>query len=101
MSHAIIFVCCLAGFAALALGTERQQLEQLGRELPAATARMLRMAGWIGLAAGGVAAIASHGWSLGLVIYSGHTSLCAGLVFACLIALKRRAMRRAARAMGR
>ena len=60
MTHLTIFVLCLAAFAALAMATDRAQDTVLGRELPPATTRRVRvlgavllllavgLAGWIG-----------------------------------------------------
>jgi len=89
MTHLVVFLLCLGGFASLAAATERQQEEQLGRALARPTTRILRWTGWSALFLGAIGAVATHGWSLGLVIYSGHTSLCAGMVFVSLITRKR------------
>ena len=82
---------CLAGFAALACATERQQQALLGRRLALAASRALRVAGATLLLVALALLIARQGWGLGLVMYSGHTSLAAGCVYGALIMLARRA----------
>ena len=86
MTHVTIFVLCLAGFAALALATDRAQRTTLGRELPQASARRLRAMGWALLLLALWRTVAAMGWGIGLVAYSGHTSAAAGVVFLALIA---------------
>ena len=90
MTHVTIFVICLAGFAALALATDRAQRTALGRELPPPTARGLRAVGWALLLLALWRTVAAMGWGIGLVAYSGHTSAAAGVVFLALIAWGRR-----------
>ncbi|CAA2109060.1 DUF3325 domain-containing protein [Variovorax paradoxus] len=85
MTHLALFMLCLAGFAALALGMERTQEDLFGRALTSATVRRLRVAGWVVLLAALACAVRAQGWSLGLVSYSGHTSLAAGVVFGALV----------------
>lgn len=89
MNHLGIFLLSLLGFAALALATERQQEIHLGRTLSASGTRRLRIAGWTGLLLALGVAVGSQGWAMGLVSYSGHTSLCAGLVFSALLLRER------------
>lgn len=89
MNHLGIFLLSLLGFAALALATERQQEIHLGRTLSAGSTRRLRFAGWMGLLLALAIAVGRQGWALGLVSYSGHTSLCAGLVFSALLLRER------------
>ena len=89
MNHAFIFVPSLLGFAALALATERQQEIQFGRALAPRRTRALRLAGWGGLLLALALAVGSQGWALGLVSYSGHTSVSAGLVFVALLLRER------------
>ena len=96
MSHAFIFVPSLLGFAALALATERQQEVQFGCTLAPRHTRALRLAGWVGLLFALAVAVVSQGWALGLVSYSGHTSLGAGLVVVALL-LRGRLTQRSAR----
>ena len=93
MTHVTIFVLCLAGFAALALATDRAQRTTLGRELPPPTARGLRAVGWVLLLLALWRTVAAMGWGIGLVAYSGHTSGSAGMVFLALIAWGRRSAR--------
>ena len=89
MNHALIFLPSLLGFAALALATERQQEIQLGRTLAPRRTRALRGVGWAALLLALAVAVGSQGWALGLVSYSGHTSLSAGLVFVALLLRER------------
>lgn len=90
MNHLGTFLLSLLGFAALALATERQQEIHLGRALASKATRCLRIAGWTGLFLALSIAVGSQGWAMGLVSYSGHTSLCAGLIFAALLVRERR-----------
>ncbi|OZI66883.1 DUF3325 domain-containing protein [Bordetella genomosp. 11] len=90
MIHLLVLMCCTAGFTALALATERQQEAVFGRHLPARGTRALRMAGWGVLALALGIVVAGQGWGLGLVSYSGHTSVAAGLVYLGLAARARR-----------
>lgn len=82
-------ICTLA-FCALALATERHQMALFDRHLSTRAARALRIAGWCGLALALWLAVFQWGWALGLVHYSGHTSVAAGLVHGALIAIERR-----------
>jgi len=93
MTHLATFVLCLAGFAALALATDRAQHDILGRTLTARATRRLRIAGWSMLILALWLVVASMGWALGLVAYSGHTSAGAGVVFLALVAWNRRRAR--------
>jgi len=92
--HTWIFVCCLLGFAGLAVAMERAQEDVLGRRLGIRLARLSRLAGWAWLGLALLWLVAWQGWGLGLVAYSGHTSLAAGVVFCGLIVLSRRRSRR-------
>lgn len=92
MTHALVLASSVAGFAALALATERQQDELLGHTLPGGVARALRVIGWGLLLVALAGAVRNWGWAFGLVAYSGHTSLAAGVVYAAaLLAARRRA----------
>ena len=88
--HLLAALLCLAGFAALAAATERQQHVLLARDLPRPGSRALRMVGAILLLVAFAALIAEEGWAMGFVMYSGHTSLGAGCVYFALIWLARR-----------
>lgn len=85
MSHLISILLCLTGFTALACAMERQQHELFVRQLSKAATRALRWSGTCALAAALGATLLHHGWGLGLVMYSGHTSLAAGMVYGVLI----------------
>ena len=90
MTHVLMLLSSVAGFAALALATERQQEALFGGALSTRATRMLRLAGWVLLAVCLAVAVAHGGWGLGLVVYSGYTSLAAGLVYIALVAAARR-----------
>lgn len=90
MNHLPVFILCLLAFAALAAATDRAQETLFGRALGARAGRLLRKAGWMLLLLALAVAVRSQGWGLGLVSYSGHTSLAAGLVFVFLVFLARR-----------
>lgn len=87
--HLLSFVLCLAGFAALALATPRQHREIVGRPLRLSTKYLLRAIGTFALLAALGLLVAWNGWSLGLVMFSGHTSLAAGLLYCSLIGYAR------------
>jgi hypothetical protein len=89
MTHLAAIALCLAGFTALAFATPRQQRDIVGRALRATTRYALRVAGACALLFALGMLVAQHGWSLGLVMFSGHTSLAAGLVYCALIRLVR------------
>jgi hypothetical protein len=94
MIHALALALCLAGFAALALATRRQQHEVVGRSLPRATTNAFRLAGVCALLLALAALVAAQGWSFGLVMFSGHTTLAAGVVYCALIGYGRSSVRR-------
>lgn len=85
MHHLLTFVICLAAFAALALGTERPQDELFGQALAPRATWLLRIAGWGALAVALAIIVQAQGWGMGLVSYSGHTSLAAGIILGALI----------------
>lgn len=87
--HLLTFVICVAGFLALALSTERQQEDLFGQALPSKATRALRLSGWSALLVALYAIVQAQGWGMGLVSYSGHTSLAAGVVLAGLIGYTR------------
>jgi hypothetical protein len=95
MTHAWLLATSVAGFAALALATERQQEELLGRVLTAARSRLLRATGWLLLGAALLVAVRGWGWGFTLVAYCGHLSLAAGVVYATALAMARRRVTRA------
>jgi hypothetical protein len=88
MTHLTALLSCLIGFAALALATERQQEDLFGHALGPCPTRWLRVTGWAALALALRVAVTGHGWGLGLVSFSGHTSLGAGLVYGSLVVVK-------------
>lgn len=85
MMHALVLALCLAGFTGLAFATRRPQHEILRRSLPRRTVRALRIAGGLALLIAVIVLIAAWGWGLGLVMFSGHTTLAAALVYVALI----------------
>jgi fatty acid desaturase len=85
MSHLLASALCLAGFAALAFATRRQQRDIFGRPLRPATTYILRFVGACALAFALGILVARQGWSLGLVMFSGHTTITAGLLLCALI----------------
>jgi TRAP-type C4-dicarboxylate transport system permease small subunit len=90
MSHLLTLLFCLLGFIALALAMERQQDELFDRSLPQRTTRQLRLLGSALLLLALGVITAAQGWGMGLVSYSGHTSLAAGVVYGVLILWGRR-----------
>ncbi|MBP2228660.1 TRAP-type C4-dicarboxylate transport system permease small subunit [Azospirillum agricola] len=93
MSHLPPLLLALAGFTALAFATDRQQHDLLGRPLPPSATRALRIAGAAALLLALGALVAWKGWGLGLVMFSGHASLAAGVVLGALILRARAAAR--------
>lgn len=89
LQHGWILVCCLLGFAGLAVAMERVQEDVLGRRLGVRPICLLRLFGCVWLLQALAWLVAWQGWGLALVAYSGHTSLAAGVVFSGLIVLGR------------
>lgn len=89
MNHLVAFLLSLAGFAALASATHRQQRDLFGKALGATRTRILRLAGWAALLGALGVLVAEFGWGLGLVMFSGHTSLAAGVIVCGLIGYAR------------
>ncbi|WP_454620604.1 DUF3325 domain-containing protein [Bradyrhizobium cenepequi] len=85
MSHLLSFALCLAGFTALAFATSRQQRDIFGRPLRPTTTYVQRIAGACALLLALGVLVARQGWSLGLVMFSGHAGIAAGIVFCALI----------------
>lgn len=85
MIHLVSFALCLAGFAALALAVRRQQREIIGRPLPPTTTYAFRAAGACALLLALGLLVASAGRGLGVVMFSGHTTLAAGVVYCGLL----------------
>jgi hypothetical protein len=85
MTHLLALALCLTGFAALALATRRQQRDLIGRSLSWTITIVLRLAGAGALVFALGVLVGWQGWGLGLVMFSGHTSLAAGLVYAVLV----------------
>ena len=89
MTHLSAFMLCLTGFAALALAMDRTQRDLLGQSLPVRTVRGLRLAGTCALLLALGLLVAWRGWGLGLVMFSGHTSLAAAVVHGTFIVRSR------------
>jgi hypothetical protein len=85
MNHLLPFALCLAGFAALAFAVRRQQRDIIGRPLRSTTTYALRTAGASALLLALGFLVAETGWSIGLVKFSGQTSIAAGIVLCALI----------------
>jgi hypothetical protein len=85
MIHALALLLCLVGFAALALATRRPQHDIIGRSLKRGPIRALRIGGAAALLIALGVLVAQQGWALGLVMFSGHTTLAAALVYVALI----------------
>ncbi|WP_322028360.1 DUF3325 domain-containing protein [Paraburkholderia sp. J76] len=86
----LALLVCVPAFACLAAAMERHQEMLLGARLSAAASRVLRCAGWCALLVALWLAVAGEGWALGLVWYSGCTSLAAGVVYGLLIVYSQR-----------
>jgi hypothetical protein len=94
MTSFLMLILCILAFACLAFAMERHQDAAFGRILSRWRIGALRMAGWSGLCLTLAIMVASEGWAVGLVRYSGITSLAAGLIYATLIMIERRGTRR-------
>jgi hypothetical protein len=94
MSHLLAFLLSLAGFAALACATNRQQRDLFGKALQPAMTRMVSLVGTAALLGALGILVAQYGWGLGLVMFSGHTSLAAGVIVCGLIGYGRTRGRR-------
>ncbi|MDA9544364.1 hypothetical protein ACM43_07315 [Bradyrhizobium sp. CCBAU 45321] len=93
MIHLLALGLCLGGFAALAFATHRQQRDIFGTALPRVTTYGLRAVGaGVLLLALGIL-VAAKSWSMGLVMFSGHTTMAAAIVFCALIGWGRLAAR--------
>ncbi|OWT73560.1 MULTISPECIES: DUF3325 domain-containing protein [unclassified Achromobacter] len=90
MIHLWTLLISVAAFAALAFAMDRHQEDLFGRALSARVTRLLRILGWTGLLLALWVIVGRQGWGLGLVSYSGCTSLAAGLVFLALVVHDRR-----------
>ena len=78
----------------MACATARQQEELYGRLLASAATRLLQFGGAAGLLAVLAWLVHSQGWGMGLVMFSGHTSLAAGMVLGALVVIDRQRTRR-------
>jgi hypothetical protein len=91
MTHLLAFALCFAGFTALAFAMHRHQRDIVGRSLPSTTIRVLRLVGTCALLFALGVLVVWRGWGLGLVMFSGHTSIAANLVLFALIGSARAA----------
>lgn len=94
MSHLVALMFSLAGFAALACASRRQQRDLFGGSLGSAATLGFRLAGVAALLGALTILVIWRGWGLALVMFSGHTSLAAGIVGAVLIGHGRRTGRK-------
>lgn len=90
MNHLGVQLLSLLAFGALALAMDRHQEDIFGRALAPGRVRTLRAAGWLALGAALAWAVREHGWSLGLIAWTGHISAAAGMVFLGLVVIGRR-----------
>lgn len=91
MSHLFTLLFALGGFVVLCLSMHRHQEDLLGRELPAGQNRLLRLAGWLLLAAALAVAVRAFGWGVGSVAWTGHLAAAAGIVLLARVCQDRRA----------
>ena len=89
MNHLAVLLLSLLAFGALALATDRHQKIVLERRLAPTITQAVWIAGWGALILALFAAVRGSGWALGLVAFSGYTSLSAGIVLGGLIAYER------------
>lgn len=74
MTHVLLFLLVLAGFAMLCLARDRHQRDLFGRKLSGAAVRWLRAGGWACLALAFVVAGRGLGWAYGSVEWLGQLS---------------------------
>lgn len=89
MSHLPAFLLCLVGFATLSMAMDRQQRDLAKRSLSKCISYILRTTGTCGLLLALGILVNQQGWGFGLVMFSGHASLSAGIVYCMLIGLTR------------
>lgn len=94
MIRILALLLCVAAFACLAMAMARHQETLLGRSLSATQSRYLRGAGWCALGIALALIGVGQGWGLGLVAFSGTTSVAAGIVYGALVVLERRSAAR-------
>jgi hypothetical protein len=94
MTRLLVLLLCVGAFACLAIAMARHQETLLGRALPVSQSRCLRGAGWCALGIALALSVAGQGWGLGLVAFSGTTSVAAGIVYGALIVWERGAAAR-------
>ena len=85
MIHLLAGVLCLGGFTALAFATRRQQRDLIGRSLRRGLTLLLRLMGACALLLACGLLVDWQGWGLGLVMFSGHTSIAAGIIYLILV----------------
>lgn len=87
--HAVIFCLTLIGFGAACLASPRQRERLFGRTIQVGAQVSLRLVACASFCAALVYAVHEAGWSFGPVIWFGHLSLAAGVVFITLILFDR------------
>lgn len=79
MTHTIVALLALAGFALLLMAMARHQQDWLRRKLPARTSRLLRIGGFGFLTLAFAIAGSGLGWAYGTVAWFGWLSFGAAL----------------------
>jgi len=90
MMRLVALLLCVFAFACLAMAMARHQDTVFGGPLSVTRTRGLRVAGWGALLGALWLLVADQGWALGLVYYSGCTSVAAGIVYGALVGWERR-----------
>jgi len=90
----VALLLCVGALGCLAMAMARHQQTVFGRAFSIVASRRLRGAGWSGLLIALWLSVADQGWALGLVAYSGITSVAAGIVYGALVVCERRLARR-------
>jgi|EndMetStandDraft_9_1072997.scaffolds.fasta_scaffold08108_4 hypothetical protein len=80
MTHLLVQLLCIAGFACLCAAMARHQADFVGRKLDPRTGRHLRAGGLTVLAIALAAAMAGLGAGYGAVAWCGHMTVAAALV---------------------
>ena len=88
--HLLLFSICLFGFLALALSMIRHQEDLFGQPKKRTFTLCMRAIGWLSLVLAAVLAIYGLDIAVGLVAYSGHTSMAAALIYLFLLLIDRK-----------
>ena len=84
MIQILAALSAFAGFAALALSMKRHQRDMIGRKLSDPERYVVRLAGWLAIAASLTLDMIGFGPGYGAIVWFGHLSIAAWMVVAAL-----------------